>query len=381
MTLTAIEHGRIVTPESVLRDGTVILDDGVIDWIGSSDHADQVDTRIDAEGRWVLPGLIDLHGDDHERHMFPRDEATVEPEVALHTCDRENLAAGVTTKFHAVAFESAPSKNRSIDRSRDLVQSIATARDLVGDHRIHARCEVSDPQAVEAVSEVVPHPRIDLVSVMRHVPGTGQYDGIDEFRERYTDGGQVTNSGVAEVIARRKACDVADQVDRIHRVIEAADRAGVVTASHDDESVETIEAMERLSIDICEYPVTLPVASRATELGMTTAMGAPNLVRGGSLWGNLETSTAIDAGAVDVLCSDYHPYSLLRSMFIDTGEQIPTRVARVTATPAKAAGLSDRGRLQEGYRGDLIVVDGPPRPAVTNAFVAGQEVYRTSPPR
>jgi alpha-D-ribose 1-methylphosphonate 5-triphosphate diphosphatase len=109
---------------------------------------------------------------------------------------------------------------------------------------------------------------------------------------------------------------------------------------------------------------------------MTTTMGAPNLVRGESQWGNLATADGIDAGVVDALVADYHPPSLLASVFIDTGESLPERVKRVSATPADAVGLTDRGTIEAGMRGDLVVVDPDPTPTVTDAVVAGQPVYR-----
>jgi len=106
-------------------------------------------------------------------------------------------------------------------------------------------------------------------------------------------------------------------------------------------------------------------------------MGAPNLVRGGSLWDNLSARDAIEAGVLDALCSDYHPASLLAAPFVDTGESLSTRVNRVTRNPADIAGLHDRGRIEIGARADLVVVDPTPTPTVERAFVAGSEVIRT----
>ena len=164
--------------------------------------------------------------------------------------------------------------------------------------------------------------------------------------------------------------------DRIDQVVDRAHEADVVTASHDDENAREIERLAESGVDITEYPITLKAARRASEIGMTTAMGAPNLVRGGSQWGNLATADGIDAGVVDALVADYHPPSLLAEVFVDTGEQLHERAKRVSATPADAVGFSDRGRIEAGKRADLIVVDPEPTPTVTEAVVAGTPVYR-----
>lgn len=164
--------------------------------------------------------------------------------------------------------------------------------------------------------------------------------------------------------------------ERVDRVVERAHEAGAVTASHDDESPEEVRRLAETGVDITEYPITLETAERAAEAGMTTAMGAPNLVRGGSQWGNLATADEIEAGVVDALVADYHPPSLLASVFVDTGTPLTERVRRVSATPADVVGFSDRGRIEAGRRADLIVVDREPAPTVTSALVAGRPVYR-----
>jgi len=132
--------------------------------------------------------------------------------------------------------------------------------------------------------------------------------------------------------------------------------------------------MDALGATISEYPLTLDTIQRATERGLTTVMGAPNLQQGGSLSGNLDTDVAIDADCVDVLCADYHPPSLLAAPFVDTGEPLPTRVNRVTRNPADAVGLTDRGRIEIGARADLILVDPEPTPSVERVFVGGRSV-------
>lgn len=375
MSKTVIENGRIVTPDHVLTRGDVVIDDGTISYVGPETTDDKFENKIDAEDRWVLPGIVDLHGDDLERHFAPRSEAEIDMETALLTCDRENIAAGVTTKFHALAFEYAPEKNRSVETCREAVATLESMDSLLCDARVHARCEISDSQAVRSVREIASNPLLEMISIMRHVPGEGQFDGLDEFKTRYSDGGQADRAAVDGLIEHRRSTDTDDCVSRIEHVLEIAHNRGISTASHDNETIESIEAMYEAGVDICEYPVTLEAAARAADLGMTTAMGAPNLVRGKSLWGNLNASEAIEEDVLDILCSDFHPYSLLNSVFVRTGEALPNRVNRVTAAPAAAVGLHDRGKLRPDNRGDIIIVDGPPQPSVTTAIVDGHEVF------
>jgi len=70
-----------------------------------------------------------------------------------------------------------------------------------------------------------------------------------------------------------------------------------------------------------------------------------------------------EQGLLDILSSDYVPFSLLQAAFSLTknSDQIslPQSVALVTKNPAKAAGLEDRGEIAQGKRADLVRVTLP----------------------
>jgi alpha-D-ribose 1-methylphosphonate 5-triphosphate diphosphatase len=85
-------------------------------------------------------------------------------------------------------------------------------------------------------------------------------------------------------------------------------------------------------------------------------MGAPNVIRGGSHSGNVAATELGDSGLLDILSSDYIPASLLMGA-VRLGQRQGDLVAgirMVTSTPADAAGLDDRGRLEVGKRADII---------------------------
>ncbi|TSD09238.1 alpha-D-ribose 1-methylphosphonate 5-triphosphate diphosphatase [Haloglomus irregulare] len=369
----ALTNARVVTTDSVVEGGVRVEGDRIIG-VGDVDTTSATQV-IDVGGRYVLPGLVDLHGDDIESHLYPRAGARMDTNMALAAADRANLAAGITTKFHAVSFERDEDEGRSPALAREIVARMGRV-DLVADHRLHARCEVTQAECVDAVLEVVADGHADLVSVMSHIPGKGQFRDVEAFLDYYRESTDHSVEEARERIERRGEVSMDTLRERVDRVVQAAHEAGAVTASHDDEDPAEAERLAAAGVDISEYPITLETARRASELGMATAMGAPNLIRGASQWGNLETRAAIEAGVVDALVADYHPMSLLAAAFVDTGEPLPDRVARVTAAPAAAVGLGERGRIEPDARADLVVVDREPTPTVTRGLVAGEPVYR-----
>lgn len=366
--------GMIVTPGREPVAGSMVIDGSEITAVGSG-----VETSnrrvIGVGGRLILPGFVDLHGDDIERYLEPKPAATVDPSVALATSDRLNLTAGVTTKFHALAFEESPEENRPIRRAEMLIDRITSEDYLLADHRVHARCEVGDSTAFEAVTDAIARPVVDMVSIMNHLPGDGQYDDFTEISRDYR-GDHWREDEVQSVIRSRESALNPAVQDRIATLTELARRVGISVAIHDTDTPDLIDRFADLGVTMAEFPTTLSAAQRATRHGLTVAMGAPNLARGGSLWGNLSTRRAVESGTVDVLFSDFHPPSLLSTLFIDTGEPIQHRLARFTSKPAEAVGLCDRGRLEVGHRADVIVVKPGDPPLVERVFVGGSEVFR-----
>lgn len=373
-----IRNGRIVTPDGTVDGGRMVIrNDRIVRIDTTTPDSNTAERVIDATGRVVMPGLVDLHGDDIERHLYPRAKAATDPRLAVRMADRANLVSGVTTKFHAIAFEELPQESRTVETARAVAHAVHEAKDLSVDNRVHARCELSD-ESVRNVIDLFETIPIDLVSLMHHAPANGQYEDELEFARRYTDDRNCRTAAIEGLMDERRSVAAEVLKDRAARVARAASKTGAVVASHDDASTESVTEMANLGVDIAEYPVTMDAARRAKELGLTTAMGAPNVVRGGSLWGNLSAHRAIRDGLVDLLCSDYHPPSMLAAVFVESDEPLYERVARVTHNPAAVVGLTDRGRIENGARADVLVVDPDPMPTAEHVIVGGRERLRMS---
>ena len=113
-------------------------------------------------------------------------------------------------------------------------------------------------------------------------------------------------------------------------------------------------------------PATITIGSAGShtlslwmrDSGIKVMMGAPNLIRGGSHSGNIAASTLAEADLLDIVSSDYVPSALLSAALLlgDLWGDVARGIRTVTAAPAAAAGLTDRGQLQIGARGDVVRV-------------------------
>src|SRR6185437_14947585 len=123
--------------------------------------------------------------------------------------------------------------------------------------------------------------------------------------------------------------------------------------SHDDNSPEMRRSFRARGVRIAEFPINEETAREAAAGGDAIVFGAPNVVRGGSHTGWTKASDMIAKGLCSVLASDYYyPAPLLATFRLAHDRVLPLGKAwdLISAAPAEAAGLADRGKLARGRR-------------------------------
>ena len=377
-----ITNARIVTPSEIV-EGDLSVVDGQITEVEPS--ATVAPGALDFEGDYLIPGLVDLHTDNLERHYQPRPGTTWDALGAALAHDGQVSAAGITTVFDSLSLHGVKD---GLDRGNALphmIEAVEHAGEdglLRADHFLHLRCEVTNPELLALLEPHRGKPDLKLISVMDHTPGQRQMRNFDreEFRARLIDQG----TDPAEVDAMMaRWMDAQDQgvvPKNREAVVAFAREYDVPLAAHDEETVEHIHESAADGVTIAEFPVTLDAAKCAHDEKMMIVMGAPNLVRGESHSGNISAGEIAEAGLLDILASDYIPLSMLRAAFVLTqpkyGFTLPQAVATVTANPARAVGLKDRGEISPDRRADLVRVSVSERgwPIVRGVWRAGERV-------
>lgn len=348
--------GEVAEADVVAEDGRIVaVGPGIA--AGASRPGDEI---VDAAGAWVLPGLIDLHCDAIEKEVEPRPNTLFPMEMAFLEFEKKLAGHGITTMLHSLSLGVGLSLRGEhlVAEMIGLIRSLREERAMIR-HGVHLRYEVSHLAGLDLARRLVEEGAIDLLSLMDHAPGIGQYRRPGSF-ERYVMKNQgVTRDEVAEIVAeleeRRRRIDHG----RLRELTALARARGIAVASHDDDSREAVDRSLHLHACISEFPLNLETAAYARERGMDVCVGAPNIVRGGSHDGNLRAIDAVLAGAATILCSDYHPASLLHALFTlhREGMPLPKAVALASLHPARAIGRSGEiGSLEPGKRADLIVV-------------------------
>ena len=377
--LRAINDARVVAPDGLRDRASVVLEDGHI--AGVIEGKETSSSSLEAAGCYVLPGIVDLHTDAVEQQTMPRPGAHLPAEIAFLEADRLLPLSGITTAFDAVAFMDA--HPRGVERAKELCSGVLDLReDALVRHELHARCELPQQRSFEAVIELLGRSRVGLVSVMDHTPGRGQFADLASYESFYREVRGADDEEFEAALQETKRGGGLSLVARFDRLAHAAGETGTVLASHDDHSPEQAEAVARRGGRISEFPVNLTAARSAKELDLSVCLGAPNALRGRSTSGNLSATEAIRLGLADLLCSDYHPPAILHAVFKLAEARVidlPTAVGLISAGPARAAGLHDRGEIREGALADLIVVhERRGLPEVICVVVGGRIVLTTT---
>jgi alpha-D-ribose 1-methylphosphonate 5-triphosphate diphosphatase len=373
---------RMVLPDRVIERGALRIIDGTIVTIIEGNAPEG--SVISAHGLTAIPGIIDLHGDMLERDIEPRPRARFPVELAMHELDKRLAATGITTAYAAVGFAWRKSDLRTQEGAIQIIETLNQIKHtLLTDCKIHARFEVNNPDTVPLLDSMLRRGLIDLVSIMDHTPGQGQYSDTERYTQFLKEWLGFTEEQLAPIYAR-----MAEKIEIIQTqprdwslakaIIDTALAHDVVVASHDDDTVEKVETQHTMGVSIAEFPINLESARAAQARGMHIIMGAPNAFRGESNTGNLSALDGIGAGVVDILATDYYPAAMLHSAWKIARSDVldlPAAVRLITANPADAVGLTTRGRLAVGCAADIVLLEDGETPRVRATLRNGEVIY------
>jgi alpha-D-ribose 1-methylphosphonate 5-triphosphate diphosphatase len=375
-----LANARLVLAVEVVT-GSVALRGGLIADVDTG--AGVPAGAVDCGGAIVVPGLIELHTDNLERHLKPRPTVEWPHGAAVVAHDGEMASAGITTVFDAVRVGSLKDRSKSPEQfgyARPVateIRRLAAAGLLRIDHRLHLRAEICSQTVLGDMDQFSAEDRIDIVSIMDHTPGQRQFTDIPQYRRYYQGRYGLDDRQMGKFIVFAEGLSEQFGAENLRGIVERAGRLGAVLASHDDTTPEHVALSVEHGVGFAEFPTTLAAARACHAAGIPVMMGAPNILRGGSHSNNVAAMELAGQGLLDILSSDYAPSALLMgTMKLGrvTGD-LPGAVAMVTANPARAVGLADRGEIAVGKRADLVMlreIEG--LSVVTGVWSAGRKV-------
>ncbi|QND58040.1 alpha-D-ribose 1-methylphosphonate 5-triphosphate diphosphatase [Mesorhizobium huakuii] len=355
---TVLSNARIVLADEIV-EGSLVLRDGFIAGIDAGSGR----TGEDMGGDYVIPGLVELHTDHLEGHYAPRPKVRWNPIAAVLAHDAQVATAGITTVLDALRVgmdEDADLTSADIRKLADAIEDSVAQDRLRADHFLHLRCEVSAPDCLQAFANFDEDDRVKLASLMDHAPGQRQFVNLETYAYYYQRKLKLTDRDFKLFCEKRMAESARNSAPNRAVIAAACHQRGIVLASHDDATSGHVDEAIEQGVRVAEFPTTEEAARASKAAGLGVLMGAPNVMRGASHSGNVSARTLASDGLLDILSSDYIPFSLIQSAFflgdMVEGISLPQAVAMVSKNPAEAVGLSDRGIIEQGRRADLVRV-------------------------
>lgn len=360
MTDQILTNARLVLRDEVVT-GSLSVSAGTIATFDAAGSA--IPGSEDLEGDYLVPGLVELHTDHLESHFSPRPGVAWNPIAAVQAHDAQIASSGITTVLDALRVGTDSHKSDVAGHMRTLSDAITAAgkaNRLRADHFLHLRCEIASPNVVTEAEDFLTHPSLRLVSVMDHTPGQRQFVSLDKFCEYYKGKVGMSDAELETFIAERHVLHDRYAAPNRAALFERCRNSEIVVASHDDATEVHVEEAIEAGVVLSEFPTTVEAARAAHTAGLAVLMGAPNVVRGASHSGNVSAIDLARNGLLDVLSSDYIPFSLLHAAFVLPQRvdsiTLPQAIRLVTSNPARAVGLNDRGEIAEGLSADLVRV-------------------------
>lgn len=412
---TLITGGQLVQPDGILDASIAIADEKIVA-IGSESELPAADQEINASGKLVLPGAVDVHV--HLDDMFSNDTYETASKAA---------ALGGTTTFVDFAWQAWIGEASIFDEESTLVEGIerkqTKAEDSLIDYSLHGAITREDFAVFEELPEIIDRGVTSIKMFTAYEFGLSN-GFIGRILQEAADHELVAvlhteDSSVCEVITEefkredkgepeyypKSRPDYAEAMaadDAIRMAMEAGCRYyGIHTTCR--KAAEVIEDYRADNHDMIRAETctqyTVADDSLFETLGLLP-MAAPPLRKPDD---NEAMFEHLDNGTLDVVSTDHCGYtreqkqvypwwngtfgmnSLQRSLPVFHDEAITNRdfsypflVQKLAANPARIFGLANKGTLDPGTDADIVVFDPDntqPIDAADNASIANFSVY------
>ncbi|HVG21265.1 MAG TPA: amidohydrolase family protein [Blastocatellia bacterium] len=382
----AVVGGTLIdgTGKAPVADSTVIIEGGVVTAVGPSSQVKVPDgaTRIDAGGKFVLPGLWDMHA-----HLFQ-----IEFGPAY-------LAAGVTTvRDVGNEFEYATRFRDAFNRGRGLGPRMLLAGYINGKNSEHAfDVQVDTPDEARAAVRHYKRAGFEMIKIRDDV----KPDSLRAIADEAHRLGMTLTGHVPKNMNAIQAVEAGmDQISHLNFlqsvfVSDGVKTGGSLTAPFDPESPEAKRAIEVFkkhgtvidptlsTLELQIRPTNTPIT--AFEPGMAKVapqmaehlnnigyppIAAPQIRRAMAqltrILGALHRAGIPIVAGTDVTIPGHSLHRELE-LYVKAGFTPMEAIQSATIVPARVMKLDKEvGTVEAGKRADLIIVDGNPLESISN---------------
>lgn len=388
---TIIKNGRVITPDGII-DGYVLYEDGKIAEIGAGDSMPQADEVIDAQGRYVSPGFIDIH--THGAGGADYMDGTLE---AYLTAARMSARHGATMVYPTTLTSS----NEVLFDTFDLYeQAVAANTEGAAFGGLHLEGPYFNPKQAGAqdpryLRNPQPEDYLEILSRSNNIARwsfSPELDGAPEFAAELSKRGIIAAAGHTD--ATFEQCDEAFKngcslITHFYSCISTIIRknsyriAGVMEYGYyqDGMAVEIIADGHHVPSSLLHLIVKVKGVDNVVLV--TDSMRGAGMPEGPSILGGLADGQEciVENGVAKLLDGSGFAGSvcttdrLVRTMITIGGCSLEQAVQMTSLNPARVMGVADRkGSLEAGKDADIVIFGD--NVEVFATIVSGRKVYQ-----
>lgn len=366
----SITHANIVLPDQVIEDGTVIIRDGIIEFIIPESRDDHDGWTVDAGGDWLIPGLIDLHV--HGAGGFDTMDGTPESLLAM---SRTLLSHG-TVAFLPTTMSSSP------DALQTVLENIQSAKANQSDGAeilgVHLEGPFLSPnyKGAQPADSIYPVSSDDEATVFatlaRQFPGliriltlAIERAGAAELTRTCHEHGIIPSVGHSEASFEQMRQAFAWGVSQVTHAFNAMPpihhrRPGLLTEALKNPAIRLELIADGVHIHPAILELTLGIKPEASVLLVSDGTRAVGMPEGQyDLGGQLTTvKKGIAALADGTIAGSAYPLLQGVKTLVKIGYDLPRAIRHAALYPAKLLGIENRlGSIASGREATFVQLD------------------------
>jgi N-acetylglucosamine-6-phosphate deacetylase len=389
-----IYNGNIITPYRIIKNGTVVITDGVIRTISAGDVDVPGAVTIDAEGKYIAPGFIDMHIHGGGGYDFMDGDVNSFLKIAETHVKYGTTAMCPTTLTSELSGLLETLDHYEIAKKQNNSGSQFLGMHLEGPYFSKNQSGAQDPRFMRN-----PDPD-EYEKVLFHAHSIRRWSAAPELKGAFEFGRHLKSLGIIPAIAHTDAIyeEVLEAFENgytlathFYSAMSGVSRrnafryAGAIEAGYliDEMDVEIIADGIHLPAPLLKLVYKIKGASRTALI--TDAMRATGMPPGKSILGNIKDGleVIVEDGVAKLLDRSAFAGSvatadrLVRTMVKDAAVPLQEAIQMITATPARILGVDDKkGAILEGKDADLVLFDKDINIAMT--IINGEIIYNST---
>lgn len=389
-----IFNGRIITPNRIIDGGSVVVSNGKITAVSEHDIEIPEAIALDAGGKYVSPGFIDIHVHGGGGHDFMDNTVEAFLEIARIHARHGTTAMLPTTLTSSKADLLETLKVYEAAEKKNINGSQFIGMHLEGPYISPAQCGAQDPRYIRDPDPEEYKEILAGSSAIKRWSAAPELPGAIEF------GKYITGKGILAAIAH---------TDAIYEEVSTAFENGYTLVTHLYSAmsgvtrrnafryagvIESAFLIDEMDVEIIADGIHLPtpllqlvckIKGPHKIALITDAMRAAGMPPGESVLGSLKNGLKVIVEDDVAKLPDRSSFAgsvatmdrAVRTM-LAAGIPLLEAVRMAAATPARIMNLGNKGSIIEGSDADIVIFDDNIHIKMT--MIKGKVVYDNEKP-